>query len=105
MCKLIPQTLLSDIPDLYETEGSLNPICYVKLFTPDSNFTWYIIEFSKVDTNTCYGYVQGLENELGYFSLEELESVHGSLGLAIERDLSFKPTLFATIKRGENESR
>ena len=98
MSKLIPQTLLSDIPNLYETEGFLNPICQIKLFTPDSNLTWYIIEFSKTDTNTCYGYVQGLESELGYFTLEELESVHGPLGLAIERDLSFVPTPFATVK-------
>jgi hypothetical protein len=101
MSKLIPNILLNDIPDLYATEGELNPLCYVKLFTPDSNWTWFIIEFSKVDAKTCYGYVQGLESELGYFTLEELESIHGPLGLAIERDLSFTPTLFATIKKAE----
>jgi len=104
MSKLIPQTLLSNIPDLYNTEGETNPLCYVKLFTPDSCFTWYIIELSKNDTNTCYGYVQGLESELGYFTLEELESVHGSLGLSVERDLSFEPTRFSTIKKEENAS-
>jgi len=97
--KLIPQTLLSDIPDLYETENVLNPICHVKLFTPDSNWTWYIIEFSKADAKTCYGYVQGLESELGYFTLEELESIHGPLCLAIERDLWFEPTPFSQVKK------
>jgi len=99
MSKLIPQILLSDIPDLYETEGSLNPLCYVKLFTPDSSWSWYILELSKSDTNTCYGYVQGLQSELGYFTLEELESIHGPLGLAIERDMSFAPTPFSQIKK------
>ena len=98
MGKLIPQTLLSDIPDLYETEGSKNPLCYVKLFTPDSNWTWYIMELSKTDMNTCYGYVNGLESELGYFTLSELEKVHGSLGLDIERDLWFKPALLSVVK-------
>jgi len=102
MGKLIPQTLLSDIPDLYATEGETNPLCYVKLFTPDSNWSWFIIEFSKADRSTCYGYVQELDSELGYFTLEELESIHGPLGLAIERDLSFTPTPFSTIKRSEN---
>ena len=101
MSRLIPQTLLSDIPDLYETEGKINPLCHIKLFTPDSNWTWYIIELSKADINTCYGYVQGLERELGYFTLEELESVHGSLGLAIERDMLFEPTLLSEIRKGE----
>jgi len=98
MGKLIPQTLLSDIPDLYETEGILDPICHVKLFTPDANWTWFIIEFSKEDAKTCFGYVQGMESELGYFTLDELESIHGPLGLAIERDLSFEPTPFSKVK-------
>jgi len=102
MSKLIPQILLSGIPDLYDTEEQTDPLCYVKLFTPDSNWTWYIIEFSKADRDTCYGYVQGLEGELGYFSLSELEKVHGALGLAIERDLSFTPIPFTTIKKSEN---
>ena len=99
MSKLISPTLLSDIPDLYETEGQTNPLCHVKLFTPDSNWTWYIIELSKSDVQTCYGYVQGLENELGYFSLLELELVHGPLGLAIERDLSFEPIPFSVVQQ------
>ena len=99
MSKLIPKILLNDIPDLYATEGETNPLCYVKLFTPDSNWTWYIIELSKEDGNTCYGYVQGLESELGYFTLSELESVHGALGLSVERDLQFEPARFASIKR------
>jgi len=101
MGKLIPDEILSSIPDLYETEGSLNPMCHVKLFTPDSSWTWFVIEYSA-DTDKCYGYVQGLDSELGYFQLSELESVRGPLGLAIERDLSFTPTPFATIKKNEN---
>jgi len=98
MSKLIPSTLLSDIPDLYETEGVLDPILRVKLFTPDSSWTWYIIELSKSDLNTCYGFAVGIDSELGYFSLEELESLHGPLGLKVERDLSFQPTLFSHFK-------
>ena len=98
MCGLIPSSLQENIPDLYETEESLNPICHVKIFTPDSNFTWYIIELSKEDKDTCYGYVKGFDNELGYFSLKELKAIRGSLGLSVERDLSFKPTPLADIK-------
>lgn len=105
MSKLIPQTLLRDIPDLYETEGQLDPILRVKFFTPDSCFTWYVIELSKNDMNTCFGYVQGLESELGYFQLSELEAIHGPLGLAIERDILFQATPFSTIKKSEYENR
>ena len=98
MNRLISNDLLSTIPDLYQTEGSKDPLCHIKLFTPDSNFTWYIIELSQKDKNLCYGYVKGFENELGYFTLEELSQVRGGLGLLIERDISFKPTLLSKVK-------
>jgi len=98
MNALISSNLLEQIPDLYETEENSNPICFVKLFTPDSNFTWYIIELSKENKDICFGYVEGLENELGYFSLKELKSIRGSLGLPVERDITFKPTPLASVK-------
>ena len=105
MSELISQTLSHNIPDLYETEGVGDPICYVKLFTPDSNWTWYIMELSRDDQKTCFGYVVGLDSELGFFTLDELKSVHGPLGLAIERDMSFTPTSLTQVKKDEHESR
>lgn len=99
MGNLIPEELISSIPKLYETERAINPICYVKLFTPDSVFTWYIIEISKEDKSTCYGYVVGFESELGYFSLKELENIKGALGLGVERDISFKPTALEIVRK------
>ena len=98
MGNLIPEELISSIPKLYETERNLNPICHVKLFTPDSVFTWFIIELS-MDEDTCYGYVKGFESELGYFSLSELESIKGNLGLKVEMDSSFKPTALEIVRK------
>ncbi len=99
MGNLIPISILENIPDLYETERSLNPLCQIKLFTPTSIFSWFIIEISKDDMDTCYGLVEGFESELGYFSLKELESIKGALGLGVERDISFKPTALAIIRK------
>lgn len=101
MSNLIPISILENIPDLYETEQSLNPMCQIKLFTPDAQWTWYIIEISKEDNSTCYGYVKGFESELGYFSLSELESIKGALGLWVERDISFKPTALEIIRKSK----
>jgi hypothetical protein len=47
-----------------------------------------VTEFDGEDL--FFGLVQGLEEELGYFSLSELESVR-VLGLPVERDLYFTP--------------
>ena len=101
MGKLLTQTQLSALPDLYTTEDVKDPLCHIKLFTPDSNWTWYLIELSKKDKATCFGYVIGLESELGYFSLQELEEVRGSLGLCVEIDTSFTPTLLSIVKGGK----
>ncbi len=95
---LIPQSLLHTIPDLYESEEAPDPICHVKLFLPNTNWTWYVTELSRQDQNLCFGYVIGLENELGYFTLEELESLQGSLGISVERDESFQPIPLSKIK-------
>jgi len=99
MSKLIPSDLITTLPDLYSTEDEKDPICQVKLFTPDANWTWFITEFSMEDNDTCFGYVVGLERELGYFSLSEIEAVRGHLGLPVERDLGFTPTRLSEVKK------
>ena len=88
--KLLTKELINKIPKLYEQESKgLDAIAYVKFFTPWSNWTWYATEFDGKDT--FFGLVDGLEKELGYFSLSELENIKGPLGLKIERDLYFEP--------------
>ena len=96
--ELIPKELINTIPKLYETEAQNDPIAHVKLFL--ENWTWYITEFS-IDKNICFGYVESpfCSGELGYFSLEEIKSIQGSLGIGVERDLEFKPTKLSIIKK------
>jgi len=105
MSKLIDKELLESLPALYETEGLLDPICDLKIFTPDVNWSWYIMEINKEDQDYCYGYVIGLESELGYFNLSEIEAVKGPLGLSVERDKFFEPTPFSKVKKIEDANR
>lgn len=93
------------LPPLYsgEVEG-LDAKAVAKFFLPGSGWTWFASEGSPVDEDGYYdtdkekvdfvffGLVVGLETELGYFSLRELESVRSQLGLPVERDLDFEPT-------------
>jgi hypothetical protein len=88
--ELLPSNIKEKLPDLYSAEEyGLESKALVKFFTPDSNWTWYASEFDGKDT--FFGLVSGFEVELGYFSLSELESVKGPLGLPIERDLHYQP--------------
>jgi hypothetical protein len=92
---LLTQEIKSRLPVLYTSENEDDPMVWCKFFTPDSSWTWYAIEFDGTDT--FYGLVDGFERELGYFSLNELKSGRGVLGLPIERDRYFKPCRLSAI--------
>ena len=90
--QLLTKEIIKKLPAMRETEGQgKEAIAQVKFFTPDSNWTWYGVEYDA-DQRLFYGLVEGFEKELGYFSLDELEEIKGPMGLKIERDRSFSPT-------------
>lgn len=64
----------------------------VKLFTPDSACTWLLTELDPNDPDIAFGLCDlGMGfPELGSVRISELESIRGSLGLPVERDLYFK---------------
>ncbi len=102
--RLLTEAIRKQLPPLYSQDGKHGEaVAYARLFTPDSCFTYWIVEYDGRDT--CFGLVDGQCREFGYFSLAELESVRGPMGLPVERDLHFKPTklkqiapeLFATV--------
>ena len=78
--KLLTKKLRNLLPPLYSQDGKGEAtIAHVKFFTPDSNWTWYATEFDP-ESGLFFGLVQGFEEELGSFSLAELESARGPLG-------------------------
>lgn len=118
----IPETLRTRIPPLYATDGTSDPTVWIKLFTPDSSWTWYLTEASalmkdgqhrpingagriafagdsaEVVDVVCFGLVVGHETELGYFSLSEIRGARGALGLPVERDLFFQPAPLSEVR-------
>ena len=93
---LIPTDTLETIPALYATQETKDPTVWVKLFTPDSSFTWYVTEYDPKQ-RLAFGLVDGHDREPGYFSIEELEGVRGWLGLRVERDLQWTPKRLSEI--------
>ena len=96
--KLLTKTDEERLPALYsqDSQGD-NAIAYVKFFHPISNWTWYVLEYDPANKD-FFGFVQGHEEELGYFSLSELEEVN-AFGLGVERDLYFKPTPLKHLRK------
>jgi hypothetical protein len=87
---LMPVAIAQQIPPLYATEQIDDPPALLKWFTPDSSFSWYVLEYDP-DQRLCFGLVVGAVREIGYFSLDEVKQVHGHLGLRVERDLYWQP--------------
>jgi hypothetical protein len=88
--KLLTKELRRKLPPLYSQDGKGGKaIALVKYFIPSGSWTWYGVEFDGEDR--FFGLVDGHCKELGYFSLSELESVNGPMGLPIERDLYWQP--------------
>ena len=102
--ELLPDKIREQLPPLYANEEiGLEAPAVVKFFTPDAGWTWYASEFDGEDI--FFGLVAGLEIEFGYFSLAELRSIRGPLGLPIERDRFFKPQSLRELRDQHNQER
>jgi hypothetical protein len=111
---LLSKEVREKLPPLYSQEKEKDPLVVVKFFDPVGSWTWYAYEGSPVDEDGYYdtnkkkvdfvffGLVIGIEPELGYFSLKELETakqgLQGIRALPIERDMFFRPCRLSEIR-------
>ncbi len=94
--KLMTKKMEAIIPALHAQDGLGDcSVAYVKLFTMWSTWNWFILEYDPISRD-CFGLIKGTFLELGYFNLNELESLNGLY--EVERDLSFKPTMLIKIR-------
>ncbi len=107
---LLPQEIKDQLPPLYGQDVlGLQAQAIVKLFSPYSNWTWYASEGSPVDEDgycdtdkpkvdyLLFGLVVGLETELGYFPLSELEAAERNGIPLVERDLHWTPNTLGNL--------
>lgn len=80
---------------LYSTDGHKEKEVIVKFFNPYNGWRWYVCEGEKQENGDWlfFGLVKGIENEWGYFTLSELQSIPTPYNLGIERDKNFKGIL------------
>jgi hypothetical protein len=95
--KLLTQEIRKQLPPLGATAEQYDPIAYVKFFNPTGIGTWWASEFDP-ESGIFFGKADLGFPELGTFSLQELESYKGPLGLGIERDIYFTPKPLSQCK-------
>ncbi len=91
--KLLTKQILADFKKQGHTDGKpSNEVKIIaKFFNPVGAGNWYAVEYDE-EERLFFGFVSlfnDWNDELGYFSLDELESYRGPLGLGIERDMHF----------------
>lgn len=86
---LLPDDLAATIPPLYAQETAPDAIARARLTC--GTWTWYVTELDPA-TGECFGFVIGLDAELGYFDLGELEAS------GAEVDAGFTPTPLSKIR-------
>lgn len=88
------------LPPLYaQEEAGEDAVVHVHFFNPSGRGDWWITEGSpEGDDFIMFGLCDLGFAELGYVSLNEMNSVRGPLGLGIERDLHWKPTTLREVR-------
>lgn len=79
-----------------------DPLVVEHFFNPTGGQDWYVISYHPRERN-FFGYVSlfhdPMMDELGYFSLAELEEFKGPFGLGIERDLHWEPRPLSEVRK------
>ncbi|HIG57907.1 MAG TPA: DUF2958 domain-containing protein [Flavobacteriales bacterium] len=94
--KLITREIIEKAPALgsQDDKSSTEVMIVAKFFNPCGAGTWYMTEYDS-EKKMGFGWVSlgfGPEcDELGYFSIDELESIEGPLKIGIERDIHWQP--------------
>ena len=89
--KLLTKTLEKRFAQIGSQEDEKDPLVIARFFNPCGAGTWYATEYDP-ERKVFFGYVSifGDHNdEWGSFSLDELQTYRGPLGLGIERDKYF----------------
>jgi hypothetical protein len=105
--QLLTAELRLQIPALYSQEHLKleERTVHAKFFFPAGNWTWFVTEGEEDEGDfRMFGFVIGFEEEWGYFSLNELQSIKVN-GLTVERDLYFTPGPFPDVIKTFNGER
>lgn len=99
--QLLTKELERTLPAL-DTETDENSTVFAHFFNPVGRGDWYALTYDQ-EQRLFFGYVSIFKDhndELGYFSLDELESITLPMGLKIERDLHWTAKALKDVQTG-----
>ena len=98
MQQLMTEEIAKTVPRLYGQDGAEDPTVYAHYFSCVNGWDWWLLEFDGTDE--AFGLVEGYDDELGYFSIKEMEELNRQMGFAaVERDEHFSPKPLSAVRR------
>jgi len=88
---LITKAIAKKAQAQFPKGSDMSQLVVAKFFDPSGSWKWFLMNQDPDDPDYLWGIVKGFEVEVGSFSLSELSTVKGALGIGIERDLYFDP--------------
>lgn len=82
------------IPYLYDQQSKDNPIVYAR-YKSDTDWSWLVLEYSK-NQQLFYGMILP-EEEITYFTVQDLEKAARDYGVDVELDTDFKATVLSNM--------
>jgi len=104
--KLITKAIAKKAQAQFSKGSDMHQLVVAKFFDPCGSWTWYLMNQDPDDPDYLWGIVKGSEIEVGSFSLSELSTVKGALGIGMERDMWFTPKpakeILERLNRGDH---
>lgn len=97
MQELMTREIAEELPRLYEQDCAEDPTVYVHYFSCVNGWDWWLLKFDGTDE--AFSLVEGYDDELGYFSIKEMEELNRQMGFAaVERDEHFEPKPLSAVR-------
>ena len=90
----------------YPLGDSMEQKVVAKFFDAGGSWSWFLMNQDPTNPDYMWGIVNGVEVEVGSFSLSDLQNHRGRFGLGIERDRFFKEMdakeVYGKLNNGEH---
>lgn len=94
--KLLSDEFLQTLPALYLQDNVIDKVAYVKFYTVDGLWSFYVMEYSR-NKELFYGYIDGIVQEFDFVSVQDIEERQCYLNLALDRTIYSEPILIREL--------
>lgn len=94
---MIREEYITNLPFISEIKDKKDPMCHMRFYCSWNGWVWYVMSYNP-KAESFYGYIIKSTPSLDFFSLTELNSIHGPGGEPISIDKTWKPKKLSEVQ-------